>query len=141
MPILGRAQWITIVLQSMALTAATLGSMAVARFGLELNAESVVTVTFLTLAFAQLWHVFNMRGSRSGVLRNEITRNRWVWAALALCSALLVIPPYTPLLSDLLQLAPPDFSMWAVILASSLAPLVLIQAVTLVLARRTRSRA
>ncbi len=139
-PILGRAQWITIVLQSMALTAATLGSMAMARFGLELNAESVVTVTFLTLAFAQLWHVFNMRGSRSGVLRNEITRNRWVWAALALCSALLVIPPYTPLLSDLLQLAPPDFSMWAVILASSLAPLVLIQAVTLVLARRARSR-
>ena len=60
-PILGRRQWITIVLHSLGLTAATFGALALARFWLELDEPATVTVAFLTLAFAQLWHVFNMR--------------------------------------------------------------------------------
>ena len=58
-----------------------------------------MTVTFLTVAFAQLWHVFNMRHPTSGLLRNEITRNPWIWAALALCAGLLVTAAYVPSLS------------------------------------------
>ena len=80
-PILGRPQWITIVAQGMALTAATFGALLLAQFGMALELRSVVTVTFLTLAFAQLWHVFDMRHPRSAVLRNEISRNPWVWGA------------------------------------------------------------
>ena len=138
-PLLGRRHWIAIVLQSLALSAATLGSMAIARFGLELDGRSVVTVTFLTLAFAQLWHVFNMRSPSSGVLRNEITRNGWVWAALALCTLLLATPPYIAPLAELLYLAPPSLTMWGVILALSLAPLVLTQVVTSAMAQRARA--
>ena len=67
-----------------------------------------VTATFLTLAFAQLWHVFNMRAQGPAGMRNEITRNRWVWASLALCSALLVAPPYIPPLAEVLGLVPPE---------------------------------
>ncbi len=134
-PILGRAQWITIVLHSLALTTGTFGSMALAREVLELDGRSVVTVTFLTLAFAQLWHVFNMRHPKSGVLRNEVTRNPWVWAALALCTVLLVIPAYVPPLVDVLQLVPPTAAMWGVILALSFAPVMLTQAITVMLTR------
>ncbi len=64
------------------------------------------------------------------MLVNEITRNPWVWAALALCSALLVAPPYIPPIADVLHLAPPTAAMWAIILALSLAPMLVIQAVT-----------
>ena len=60
-PILGRRQWTVIVLQSLGLTAGAFGALAVAQLGFNLDARSVVTVTFLTIAFAQLWHVFNMR--------------------------------------------------------------------------------
>ena len=60
--ILGRAQWSMIVFHSLGLTAATFGALALAHFWLELDERAVVTVAFLTLAFAQLWHVFNMRG-------------------------------------------------------------------------------
>lgn len=127
-PILGPAQWATIVLQSLALTAGTFGALAGARLGLGLAPADVVTVTFLTLAFAQLFHVFNMRGSRSGVVRNEVTANPWVWAALLACSALLVVPPHVPVLAGVLNLTRPTPAMWALVLAMSLAPLVLIQA-------------
>ena len=126
-PILGRAQWVVIVLQSLALTAGTFGALAAARLGLNLDAETAVTVTFLTLAFAQLWHVFDMRHPQSGLINNEVTRNPWAWAALALCTALLVAPPYIAPVAHVIHLAPPP-AMWATI--GYLAPLVVAQVVT-----------
>jgi Ca2+-transporting ATPase len=128
-PILGRSQWIAIVLQSLALTAGTFGALALAQLGLDLDSRSVITVTFLTLAFAQLWHVFDMRHARAPLLRNEVTRNPWLWAALALCTALLAAPPYLPPLAHLLHLAPPSSAMWAIVLVLSAAPMIVTQAV------------
>ncbi len=130
-PILGLTQWTVIVLQSFALTASTFGALALARLGLNLDSQSVVTVTFMTLAFAQLWHVFNMRHPQSGVLSNEVTRNPWLWGSLLLCIALLACPPYWPQMAQILDLATPTPIMWAIILGCSTAPLVIIQAVTL----------
>ena len=134
-PILGHAQWITIVLQSLGLSAGTFGALALARLGLELDSKSVVTVTFLTLAFAQLWHVFNMRSPRSGMLKNEINCNPLVWGSLVLCTALLTIPPYVAPLAHVLHLAPPTPRMWVIILSMSVAPLLAAQIVTQILAR------
>ena len=140
-PILGLRQWIVIVLQSLALTAGTFGALAAARLGLDLDARSAVTVTFLTLAFAQLWHVFNMRHPQSGPLRNEVTGNPWVCAALLLCTALLAVPPYLAPLAEVMHLTPPTATMWAIILGMSFAPLVVTQAVTLtVMMLRRRHR-
>ena len=84
-----------------------------------------MTVTFLTVAFAQLWHVFNMRHPTSGLFRNEITRNPWIWAALALCTGILVTAAYVPSLSEMLHLVAPDIEMCGIVLAMSLAPLIL----------------
>ena len=47
-PILGRAQWLAIVLYGSALTAATFGALALARLALGLDEKATVTVTFLT---------------------------------------------------------------------------------------------
>ncbi|MDO8875359.1 MAG: cation-transporting P-type ATPase, partial [Pseudolabrys sp.] len=128
-PIIGRSQWIAIVLQSIALTAGTFGALVLARDWLLLDSRAVVTVTFLTLAFSQLWHVFNMRHPRSGRLLNEITRNPWLWGALVLCTVLVAVPTYVPALAYVLHLTPPTAAMWGVILGMSLAPLAVIQTV------------
>jgi Ca2+-transporting ATPase len=139
-PILGRRQWIVIVLQSLGLTAGTFGALAVARLGFHLDTRSVVTVTFLTLAFAQLWQVFNMRHPQSGVLRNEVTANPWTWGALLLCTALLAVPPYLPPMAEVMQLAPPTAAMWAIIFGMSVMPLIMTQIITLtVVALRPRA--
>ncbi|HEY1364472.1 MAG TPA: cation-transporting P-type ATPase [Xanthobacteraceae bacterium] len=138
-PILGRAQWIAIVLQSLLLTAATFGALLLGRVWLGLDGRSVVTVTFLTLAFAQLWHVLNMRPRRSPLLQNEVTRNPWVWAALGLCVLLLVVPVWLPPLAQLLHLVRPDPGMWTVILVMSLLPVVVAQATSILVLRRGRS--
>ena len=135
-PILGRRQWLVIVLQSLALTAGTFGALALARWHFGLDDRSVITVTFLTLAFAQLWHVFDMRQPRASAWNNEVMRNPWVWGALGLCTVLLAAPPYVPPLAHLLHLAPPGPSMWAIILALSAAPALANQAIMLVLTSR-----
>ena len=70
----------------------------------------------------------------SGLLRNEVTRNPWLWGALLLCTALLAAPPYLAPIADVMHLVPPTPIMWAIILGSSVTPLVVTQAVMLTLA-------
>lgn len=125
--ILGADQWGRIVLFATTLTAATLAAVVAAHW-YGLSETQAVTVSFLTLAFAQVWHVFNMRSVRAGLLVNEITGNIWIWMALVLCVVLLVWPPYIAPLAGLLGVAPPDGTMWTIVLACSLAPLVILQA-------------
>ncbi|MBI1219870.1 MAG: HAD-IC family P-type ATPase [Rhodobacteraceae bacterium] len=120
--ILGRPQWTRIAVQSLLMTVGTFGALALADGWLGLDAGATITVTFLTLAFAQLWQVFNMRSDRSRPLVNEITGNPWIWAALALCAALLAAPPYIPPLAEVLGLAPLDAAMWSVVLCLSALP-------------------
>jgi P-type Ca2+ transporter type 2C len=123
-PILGREHWLTIFVQSLGLAAGTFGALALARWWLQLDEASAVTVTFLTLAFAELWHIFNMRNTRSGLWKNEIMRNPWAWGALALCAGLLIVAIYVPPFGEVLDLVPPDLAMWAVILGMSMGPLI-----------------
>lgn len=124
--ILGRPQWITIVLHSLVMAAATFLALGLAHLA-GLDSGAMVTTTFLTIAFAQLWHVFNMRRVGSRLFINEVTRNPWVWAALALCVALLALPPYWPPAAEVLHLVPPTAPMWGIVMASSLSSLLLIQ--------------
>jgi P-type Ca2+ transporter type 2C len=137
-PILGRVQWVAIVMQGITLTVGAFGALVLSHLWLGLDDRSVVTVTFLTLAFAQLWHVFNMCDPDSPLIRNEVTRNPWVWGSLLLCTVLLVTPAYLPPLAHVLHLVQPDLRMWTVILIAGLAPLPIAQGMALVL-RRQRS--
>ncbi|MGN8543858.1 cation-translocating P-type ATPase [Bradyrhizobium sp. 13971] len=130
-PILGRWQWITIILHGGALTAGTFGALAASSW-LGLDAQATVTVTFLTLAFAQLWHTFNMRDPQSPLIVNGITRNGWLWSALLLCATLLAVPPYLPQAAHLLHLVPPTADMWSVVLLFSFVPMIVTQAISAV---------
>ncbi|MGE0422241.1 MAG: cation-translocating P-type ATPase [Reyranellaceae bacterium] len=138
-PLLGRRQWLVIALHGAALTAGTFAALAAAGW-LALDTRQSVTVAFLALAFAQLWHAFNMRSLRSGLLVNDVTRNAWLWGALLLCGVLLALPPYLPPVADLLHLAPLTGAMWSIVLACSLAPLVVTQAVMLAVGRSRAGR-
>ncbi len=122
-PLLGAPQWSFIALYGALLTASTLGALLTGHYWLGLHGTDLVTVSFLTLAFGQLFHVFNMRGRRSGLFVNAVTRNPYVWLAVALCAALLLLAVYAPPLADALRLGVPNPADWMVILAASLAPL------------------
>lgn len=123
--VLTRPLWIRIGLQGTVISLTVLSAMAIAVFYLQFETDRAVTVSFCTLAFAQLWHVFNMRGNISQVISNEITRNIWVWIAIVFCVGLILTAIYSPLPSELLKLTDPGIEGWLVIVPMSLIPLFL----------------
>ena len=82
-------------------------------------------MAFLTLALAQLWNVFNVRDHDSGLLRNEVVKNGYVWGAIALCLGLIGLALWFPPLADLLGLPSPGRAGLVLGVTASLVPLVL----------------
>lgn len=124
-PVLTRRHWGLIGGYSLLISAAVLIAFAAAYLWLDLGEQTSVSVSFLTLASAQLWHVFNMRTPGSSILNNEVTRNPYVWGALALCAGLLAAAVYFPPLASVLDVVRPGRQGWALALGLSLAPLVI----------------
>jgi Ca2+-transporting ATPase len=123
-PILARRHWRSIFVLGGVIAISVLAALGLAVLWLEKPAREATTISFLTLAMAQLWHVFTMRNPRSGWVRNEVTRNPWIWGALALCLALLVGAVYGPGIAGILTLADPGIAGWTLALALSLVPFV-----------------
>jgi Ca2+-transporting ATPase len=124
-PILTRSHWLELGFFGTVIAVATVGAFLLGGqlYG-GMGQPEVVTVSFLTLAFAQLWHVFDVREVESGLLRNEVTQNRYVWGALALSGVLVIGTLYLPGVSLALGTAPISGTAWLVVLGMSLLPLV-----------------
>ncbi|MFP4359461.1 MAG: cation-translocating P-type ATPase [Alphaproteobacteria bacterium] len=128
-PILTRRHWTGTALWGLLIAVAATAVFFAALGPLELGREQAVTAAFLTFALARLWHVFNMRDPASPVLDNEVVRNRWVWAAVGLCVALVAMAALMPGLTTILEVVPLDPLGWTLVIAGSLAPLAVGQAV------------
>lgn len=128
-PILTRKHWLVTIGYGALIAAAVFGAFLL-MLRLQ-DSRQAVSVAFLTLAFARLWHVFNMRDNAAHPFRNEITRNRVVWGALAFSSALIAMAVLVPGLSELLRLSLPGITGWIVVAGFSIVPLILGQAVML----------
>jgi Ca2+-transporting ATPase len=137
-PIMNTERWFIVGIYGFVITVAVLGAMAIALFYFGMDEKTAVTITFLTLAFAQLWHVFNMRDKSSGFFNNAIVRNPFVWGALVLCSLLLAATVYVPLLAEVLNVANPGVNGWLLVFIMSLVPMFVGQIALTVLKRRVK---
>ena len=138
-PILTRAHWLNVGLYGLVISVAVLGAMMFAITVLEFERSRAVSVSFCTLALAQLWHVFNMRDETRRLFNNEITRNAWIWVAVILCLALIMAAVYLPPLSTILRLGNPGLSGWLLILPASFLPLFLAPVVKWLAARMAQN--
>ncbi|APO77819.1 cation transport ATPase HAD-like domain-containing protein (plasmid) [Rhizobium etli 8C-3] len=122
--ILTKAQWLSVAVYGAAISGATLLALISSIHILGLAAEQATTVSFVTIALAQLWHTFNMRESGTGLWYNSVIQNRFVWYATALCLVLLLAGINVPLLSEMLEIASIGMNGWALALGCSLLPLI-----------------
>jgi P-type Ca2+ transporter type 2C len=120
--IIMRHHWYAIAGYGLLITVAVLVSLGLALTWLGMSQSEAVTVSFLTLAAAQLWHVFNMRNVGTNIGRNAITTNPYVWGALVLCGILLLLAVYLPLLATVLRTVPIGLNGWLLVLGMSLLP-------------------
>ncbi len=123
-PMLTRRHWGAIAFYGIiiALTVLAVFFFALKQWGIK--AEEAVTLSFLTLAFARLWHVFNMRDYDSHWLRNEVTKNLYIWLALLLCTGLLLSAVYVTPLAQVLGVVPPSLRGWGLAISASFVPLI-----------------
>jgi Ca2+-transporting ATPase len=124
-PIIYSRHWLTISGYGLIMTLSVLGALLLALKWFDMGVRRAVSVSFLTLAFVQLWHVFNMRDKGSGILKNDITRNTYVWGALGLCTLLILCAVYIPSFADVLKVVDPGIVGWILVLMMSLIPLVI----------------
>jgi Ca2+-transporting ATPase len=127
-PVLTKQHWLAIGGYAVLIALTVLAGFGFVLKKPDIGTNHAVTISFLTLAFARLWHVFNMRERGTGVIHNEVTRNPFVWGALGLCIALLVAAVYTPGLSHVLRMERPGTTGWLLILGMSLVPWIIGQA-------------
>ena len=125
--IVSNKKWITIALYSAAMTLAVIAAVIYCKQYITNDAKIANNVAFITLAFAQLFHVFNMSSAHSKLFVNEITKNKFVWIALLICTALMVLVYILPHTRLVLGLEVLPERVWIVSLIASLIPLVLVQ--------------
>ena len=124
-PIIYSRHWLAISGYGSIMTLSVLGSLLLALKWFDMEVRQAVSVSFLTLAFVQLWHVFNMRDTGSGIFKNDITRNAYVWGALGLCTLLILCAVYIPSFADVLKVVDPGKEGWILVMVMSLLPLVI----------------
>lgn len=128
-PVLTRRHWTGIAGYGVLFTVSVLSTLFVARTALNYDATEAVTVSFLALAFGQLLHVFNMRSPGSGLFRNVVVENRYVWGAILLCTVLLLVSVYAPPIARVLSLSVLPLEGWLLVAAGSTVPLIVGQVV------------
>lgn len=123
-PLLTRGHWMSIGSYGLFIAVVVMASLYLAIFHLDMETESAVTISFLTLALSQLFHVFNMRSFQSRIWDNEITQNLFVWGAIVLCLIIILGAVYIPSIAAVLQLIDPGLNGWLLVIGMSLLPLI-----------------
>jgi Ca2+-transporting ATPase len=134
-PILTKSHWFQISGYGILISITIVTALLIALLYLNMSQAQAVTISFLTLGFARLWHVFNMRlwhvfnmrDTDSPIFKNEVTRNPFIWGAILICTSMLFATVYISQLANILSVIPPDDTGWTVIGVMSLIPLITIQ--------------
>ncbi len=137
--IVSNRNWIVIMIYALMMTGSVLLAIFLCRIYVNPDVRVVNNVAFLTLASSQLFHVFNMSSLHSGMLVNEVTKNRFVWISLLICFFLIAVVYLFPQSRDALNLAMIPFRAWLISGLASMLPLILVQVYKLLVEKRTSS--
>lgn len=127
-PIITNRTWLVIATYATLITLSVTAAVVYCNYLNLSDARSINSVAFVTLTFAQLFHVFNTASLRSGILVNEITSNKFIWLALVICIAAILVVFYVPQIRMVLGLTVLPVKLWIIAIIASLFPLLIIQA-------------
>jgi P-type Ca2+ transporter type 2C len=125
--IVSNKEWISIGLYSFIITLSVISAMIYCQEFITPDDAIANNVAFMTLAFAQLFHVFNMSSPHSKLFVNEITKNRFVWYAIIICTGLMIFVFVVPQMRLVLGLKSLPADVWIASIVASFVPLILVQ--------------
>jgi P-type Ca2+ transporter type 2C len=128
-PVITKKEWITTGIYGVVISIWIIGAYAVASKALGMPDEVSNNIAFFGLAIAQLLHVFDMREAKEPVFINQVTRNKYIWMALAFCAVVLILTYSVPVLSDTLSFTDLSWTAWGIIALAGILPMVTIQVI------------
>ncbi len=134
--IVSNRDWISVSLYAAAMTIAILVAVIYCKQTISSDRTVLNNVAFITLVFAQLFHVFNMASAQSKLIVNEITKNKFIWIALLICTIFMVLVYAIPQMRLVLGLVILSPEIWVVSILSALIPLVLFQVYKIIWRRK-----
>jgi P-type Ca2+ transporter type 2C len=126
-PMLNRKNWFSIFAYSFFITISVLIVFLYSHFYENSSGAISNNVAFFTLAFAQLLHPLNLASAKTSFFENEVTRNLYLWIAVAFCTALIFFAYFVKPFSTVLSMQTLPSEIWFLIGAGSVLPLLLIQ--------------
>ena len=126
-PIIDKKDWIKIGIYALIMTFSMAAAVIYCKHFITPDDKISNNVAFITLAFAQLFHVFNMSAFDSKVFINDITKNKYVWLAVVICTGFMVLVFVLPQMRLVLGLDFLPTKIWIVSILASFIPLFLIQ--------------
>ena len=126
-PIVNKRDWFTINVYAVLLALPVMGVTWYCSYYLGYDAKLSNNISFFSMALSQLWHVLNLSSRKISFLNNEITRNKFIWAALLLCLAILAVFYFVSPLNNYVGFQMLSKSTWLIIAFTSFAPVFLIQ--------------
>jgi Ca2+-transporting ATPase len=125
--IITNKNWITIILYAALLTMSVIVAVWYCKIYITRDAVTENNVAFITLAFSELFHVLNMSSRYSGLIINEVTKNKFIWLAIIICTALILLVFSVPQLREPLHLLVLPGKVWLVCILAALLPLIMVQ--------------
>ncbi|CAN1507106.1 MgtA Cation transport ATPase [Spirosomataceae bacterium] len=135
-PIVDKKDWIIIGIYALIMTFSVAAAVIYCKQYITPDDKIANNVAFITLAFAQLFHVFNMSAIDSKVFVNDITKNKYVWLAVVICTGFMVLVFVLPQMRLVLGLDFLPTKIWIVSILASLIPLFTIQLYKIFFGRR-----
>jgi len=126
-PIVIKRDWFTINAYAVLLALPIMLVTWYCSYYLKYDAQLCNNITFFSLALAQLWHVLNLSSRKISFINNEITRNKFIWASLLLCIAIMAVFYFVSPLNNTIGLQMLSLKTWLIIVVTSIAPVFLIQ--------------
>ena len=128
-----RFAWL-IVWQGVLLGGCTLAAFAVGMgwYGSEgIGLRHAVTIAFMTLAFAQIFHALNARSKARSAFTAGWFQNPWLWGAMFVCMVLQIAAVTVPFLRTVLRTVPLTAQDWGLIALFALTPVAVVELVKL----------
>ncbi|AKA34216.1 cation-translocating P-type ATPase [Flagellimonas lutaonensis] len=126
-PIMGKGDWYATMLYGLCISLAVLGVVVYAEFVLDVPANIINNMAFLTLVLAQLFNVFNIPKREEPFFNNEVTRNPWVWGALVLSLAITYVAYAIPAVAEALAFIALSFEQLVITVLFATAAVLLAQ--------------
>jgi Ca2+-transporting ATPase len=119
-PIINRYMQLGVVVQTIAITAATLLAYELGKAHVE--PQYAETMAFLTLSGSELLRAFTARSERYPLLKIGVFTNRWMNLAVLASFVLLLAVVYIPFLNPIFDTVPMGWAEWEIILPLLLIP-------------------